>query len=194
MFDINITDLRLLKIIYKEEKIIIDKLTRLVVGVEFNQEIKVTMFEEKKRMERYIGQKLPSWIKGVALDSNEVLILCKDIEKEIEDIRKVILHECVHVILKKYRLPNWINEGCAVYFSGQYCDMSFCDGEIENPYNLDYMHENYYYIVSHVIKKLCDLYGEESIINHLRWGGDYENDYVFGKSVIGHILEMEKEK
>lgn len=193
MYSIEITDLRLLNVMYMDNNFLIERLSTLIEIVGFDQKIKILAFESKRSMERYFGNILPSWIKGVALDNNEVLVNCRSLEEINITLQEVILHECIHIILKKYRLPIWINEGCAVYFSGQYSTMGERQKEaLENPYDICYETDDFYYNSAYVIKKLCDIYGEKCIIQHFQECKNFEDDEILGKNAVEKLLRMEE--
>lgn len=75
---------------------------------------------------KYWGAKTPNWICGFARGKNKIYILSPLVSKKISghsksNIHKVVIHEIVHLFIKKMNLNSlaWLNEGLALFLAKQ---------------------------------------------------------------------------
>jgi hypothetical protein len=100
------------------------KLADTLGGEGWHQELAVEIFQDREDwIENHtaVSTKDPAtWIQG---DSGRVIRVVADKEKirTMEDLLQMIAHECVHHLIGKVyaggRLPAWLDEGLAMYFS-----------------------------------------------------------------------------
>lgn len=141
-----------------------------------------TKFREELRKFNY--EELPEWTVGIAisdksnpvsrveslsLEATRTIPLHKD--NTVEDLKKRIIHETVHVIHDEFlnyaydTVPTWASEGVATFLSGQYenpnltvpLDKIKKDDEVV-PY------QNYRYIFN----KMSELFSKDEILDILR--------------------------
>ncbi len=80
--------------------------------------------EEYKRRTRGV---LPEWSQAAAF-TNQGLVILRLVEaREVRESPQILLHELTHIFLADYyplgRIPVWLNEGMAEYFSGKTLDL-----------------------------------------------------------------------
>jgi hypothetical protein len=112
-----------MKVIRRMEKIR-SKLTDTLGGEGWHQELAVEIFQDREDwIENHTAvstEDPATWIQG---DSGRVIRVVADKEKirTMEDLLQMIAHECVHHLIGKVyaggRLPAWLDEGLAMYFS-----------------------------------------------------------------------------
>lgn len=135
-----------------------------------------------------LNEEVPEWVIG-CYNYNYIYILkqSKWRDKNTSTIGEVILHEAVHIMINsivKDICPLWLNEGMAVYLSGQgksiIEDKNIC---IKNPYELSYDDDLYYnsYIV---LKNIIDINSIDKVIEVLNQSEDIYEDSILGEKAV----------
>lgn len=139
--------------------------------------------EFKKEMSRLSGiEDIPDWSIGMAnskMDNKINRIDCLDLErireisyhsdKTIDDMKKLVVHEFTHICCDEYtnydeNIPFWVQEGVAVYLSGQHdnAELTVPIDDIKNDNMVPY--QNYRYIFN----KVVDNYSKEEVLGLFR--------------------------
>lgn len=94
------------------------------VGTELVDSVFIFITPSKQAFDQIVGKNIPKWTDGLASPMKNMIILKspKWIPPET-DINQIAIHELVHIILdratKGNPIPRWLNEGLAVYYSGE---------------------------------------------------------------------------
>ena len=167
---------------------------------EFSEKVEVMCFSNTSSIGAYIGEKVPSWIKGVACCKNRVLLVYPPVREVYSDestvYLKIFLHEYIHLAINKTfkgECPYWLNEGLAIFFSGQVDDMSKIPlSGMGNPYSLDYENDFFYEFCGCAVQALCNKYGEKSLIKYIKDCKDFINDIRLGKESLRMLFDEEE--
>lgn len=136
-------------------------------------------------LEKKCGCSLPSWVIGLSAGRRIWIVSKSQWENQKIDMEQLILHEFVHIVLNssvKEELPLWINEGLAVYLSGQYQDYKLEQSHIRafvDFYELSYGSENLYIIVAKMVVALMEHYGESFIVKELLECKNFQTSKIF---------------
>ena len=93
----------------------------------FDNRVYVKVDSSLAELSMRLGIPLPDWVKGVAM--NNVIYLLNPIawkQDGNDTLASIFIHEYVHTAVFgtfKTECPLWLNEGLALYFSGQYKTM-----------------------------------------------------------------------
>lgn len=117
--------------------------------------------------------------------------ICNFEDSEVE----ILIHEYVHLAIAnvfKKKCPLWLNEGLAMYLSGQYLktDVSQCKGDY--PYYSEGYSDDMFYLQSvYAVTKFADKYGIKYITDLAKNCDDFIGDDVFGIENIEALLFYE---
>ena len=170
MNNIILSDLKFLKYLYRDS--IISEINQLIDRFNFkNKKIYLNFEDDIYQCSKLVGHTLPDWFKGITI-GNQILIL-KYNEKyydNYKEFKKIIIHEIVHAILYNKLLceiPNWLNEGIAIYLSKQDEDLQYEKfleiGNTQIDYSTDYFYERSYALTKCIINQ----YGENKFFDNL---------------------------
>jgi len=94
------------------------------VGVELIDSAAVFLTPSKQAFNQIVGKNIPHWSDGLASPMKNMIILKspKWIPTD-KDINAIAIHELVHIMVDRAAkgdpIPRWLNEGLAVYYSGE---------------------------------------------------------------------------
>ncbi len=94
------------------------------LGVELIDSLAVFLAPSKQAFDQIVGKNIPNWSDGLASPMKNMIILKspKWIPTD-KDVNAIATHELVHIMVdravKGNPLPTWLNEGLAVYYSGE---------------------------------------------------------------------------
>ncbi len=192
--NIKIFDFKILKYI-EDYNLFSENVGKLRRTFNFTNTIYIHAFDSIEELSRKVSYKLPKWVVGTSYDNNILVINYTNQKNKVDTFSSLILHEFVHVILatiKKDRLPIWLNEGLAIYFSGQYKKYNFNNIDLcrrTNFYELNYC-SNYLYDKSiYILLKLIDKYGVAVILDELFICENFEGSRLFNNNNLCNILE-----
>ena len=98
------------------------------------KDVKIKIANTRKAYEKIVKRKTPAWVIGEIRSSKTILILSPLCWSKDAPMHKpgeeswLIKHELTHLYVKKYfkvaktKCPNWLDEGIAVFLSGQSYD------------------------------------------------------------------------
>ena len=102
-----------------------------VLGYYPQGRVPITLVSTHAELEQQAGGRRPTWVYGVALPDSLVMLTPLRFSPTFnghryEDLFKLVPHELTHLILAQIvgypgfrEMPQWLNEGLAVYLSGQ---------------------------------------------------------------------------
>ncbi|MCX7749833.1 MAG: hypothetical protein N2645_23535 [Clostridia bacterium] len=190
--NLSVNDYRLLK--YMEaDSVCTKRLLELRRQFGFSGKVRILLFDELTSFSLSLGHSVPFWVIG-AYRGNHIYLLDEACWKEREQgpLSRILLHEFVHILMH-YRTgglcPLWLNEGMALYLSGQ-CEVfgklkrSF-EGEI---YECSYETDGFYQVCGAAVAKLFEQYGSVKIMAKLCRNIDFAADEILGKKNMRRIL------
>lgn len=164
----------------------------------FYAKVHIKWFDSVTELQQYVGVPIPPWVIGTT-QKGSILIVNYELwrHKNLGTMEELITHEFIHLALQhklKSPCPLWLNEGMAVYLSGQIGSLVSEDYESDSQdvYNLDYSNENFYVISGLAVKKLVDCYGLHTIINRLLLSGSFMYDSIFGEQPMNSLFEQNR--
>ena len=89
-------------------------------------------------------------------------------------------------------MPVWLNEGLAVYLSGQYEDYQLENSHIRTEIDfsqLTYESQNLYIIAGKVVTALTDAYGTEMLIQELLTSEEIETSRIFNNENLNRVVK-----
>jgi hypothetical protein len=155
------------------------------------ENIEIIFVPSKKIMNSILGRKTKEW--EVASTNNEqgiIMLDRKNYESESchkyskEEYEMVLKHEIIHSItFAHYKLyfPDWLIEGLALYFSGQY-KLGSKPREFKNFISWDELNEGIYTECGFVIEILFEKYGNDKLFELLRSLRKNESQEIFNKN------------
>lgn len=159
--------------------------------------INIVVCDSHKDLEMSLGGKggnLPDWVVGLVEGNSIYLRNADDISKRDMQMEDVCYHELVHIFVNRFitGCPLWLNEGIAQLLSMKGgIDKEIIKTEMKNPYNLTY--ESGLYLYSRlVVKKLFEVYGKLTVIQHLKKCKNFEKDNMFGRDSIDNLIKNER--
>lgn len=127
-----------------------------------------------------------------AIAVNQMIYILED-KVEFENIEKIIIHEYVHICIAytfSTKCPLWLNEGLAVYISGQRDDIKMIrPNNIESLYEMNYETPNFYNIALYVVNELINKMSLSQIINIGRMCKSFKDDYWLGIETISKYIK-----
>ncbi len=163
----------------------------------FTGEVTLEEVPNLKTLERKVGGSLPEWVIGLSA-GKRIWIIKKNMWKNKKmDVSQLILHEFVHIALSqcmKKRIPLWLNEGLAVYLSGQYKDYKLEQSHIRAyvDFNeLSYQSEYFYIIAAKMLVALIKEYGINEVIKEIMLCKDFESSSLFQNENLNRIIQEE---
>ncbi|MCR1934569.1 hypothetical protein ACQX0N_11345 [Clostridium tepidum] len=161
----------------------------------FKNEVTIDVVDSLEELSDIVGISVPDWVIGISLPDS-ILILDHEKWKQSnnEKVENLILHEFIHVILNSKAqsiLPIWLNEGLAVYFSGQYENYKDKKPNINknfNFYNMDYSDGRLYHISIYIIMKLIEKYSIKRIVNETLKTKNFEQSKIFSNKNLLELL------
>ncbi len=176
-----------------------DQIVRIRQIFQFSSTVRIQQVNRKHDIEILVGGKVPDWVIG--LSAGRQIWILKESQWKHQDmnLRELILHEFVHIACNqslKRELPLWINEGLAVYFSGQYKSFKLKNFKINydmNFYDLSYEDENLYCISILLIRAFIQEYGETTLIEELKQNNAIEESVLLNNENLKRILINNRE-
>lgn len=152
------------------------------------EKIYIKQVNSLEELSLLLNEEVPEWVIG-CYKYNYIYILKKSKwrDKNASTIRELILHEVVHIMINntvKDTCPLWLNEGMAVYLSGQGRNIiENRNINIKNPYELSYDDDLYYnsYIV---LKNIIDINSINKVIEVLYKSEDIYEDPILGEKAV----------
>lgn len=190
---INFEDFKILKYITDIDEFSI-KIRNIRNKFGFYTNVNLYVYDSIDEISRTLNVNIPKWVTAMAVDD---VIFISDYsvwkEKDNTTFDKVIIHEFIHVIINnsiKSKVPLWINEGIAQYYSEEYKKYKLDGRELEKDiYALEVYSPSLYKHSAQTVKLLIDKYGEKYIINKIKNTYDFENDKILGAINIKRIIE-----
>jgi hypothetical protein len=149
----------------------------------------ILLVDSREEFDILVGKKTESWVVGTALGYNELLLLSPDsYEKESihkysdEEYFSLIKHELSHLfytILSKGAPPVWLDEGFAIYSSGQ---LSTKKKPKELKHFLEYyskVGEDVYSEAGFVVEALFKKYSKKKVLDFIKLLPKLNEEKVF---------------
>lgn len=94
------------------------------LGVDLSDTVSIFIAPSKKVFDQIVGQDFPKWSDGLASPWKNIIILKSPRWMPPEtDNEAIVIHELTHIIINRATrgnpIPRWLNEGLAVYYSGE---------------------------------------------------------------------------
>ncbi len=94
------------------------------IGVELIDSVAVFLTPSKQAFDQIGGKNIPHWSDGLASPMKNMIILKSPKWTPTDkDINAIAIHELVHIMVdravRSNPIPRWLNEGLAVYYSGE---------------------------------------------------------------------------
>ena len=87
------------------------------------KKVQVYLAESDEEYQRFYGWHVPEWSSGIAYTQQRIIILKPGVYYDPASYRMTLFHEIAHLFLhdglSAGKLPVWLNEGTAMYLSGQ---------------------------------------------------------------------------
>lgn len=161
-------------------------------GVEWNEDRpRITCAPDRKTIDGLKGEKTEDWVVGwVGTDNNIYVLSAENFEKESQHkfsekgYKELIKHELshcfyTHLFTNGKFIPIWLNEGLAVYTSGEEKQKVI---KFENFLKyFSYQDKDTYAEVRFVIELLIKNWGKENLLKLLRGIKDIETESDFNK-------------
>jgi len=92
--------------------------------IQLADSITIFLSPSQQIFQRLVGQHIPKWSNGLAAPFSNVIVLKSPSWLPHEnDSRAIIVHELTHLFVNKAAggkpVPRWLNEGLAIYYSGE---------------------------------------------------------------------------
>lgn len=161
----------------------------------FTSEVVIEEVYSLEVLERITGNRLPRWVIGLSAGKRIWVLDKSKWENQKMDLAQLILHEFVHIAINgtvKKKVPVWLNEGLAVYLSGQYEDYQLENNHIRTEmdfYQLAYESQNLYIIAGKVVTALADEYGAEILIQELLTSEEIETNRIFNNENLNRVVK-----
>ena len=161
----------------------------------FTSEVVIEEVYSLEVLERITGNRLPRWVIGLSAGKRIWVLDKSKWENQKMDLAQLILHEFVHIAINgtvKKKVPVWLNEGLAVYLSGQYEDYQLENSHIRKEMDfsqLTYESQNLYIIAGKVVTALADEYGAEMLIQELLTSEEIETSSIFNNENLNRIVK-----
>ncbi|MCL1790205.1 MAG: hypothetical protein FWG40_02420 [Peptococcaceae bacterium] len=177
--------------LYDGRIVVSDGLDRIRRVFAYKTRVMVYAFQDVQQLADYLGMDLPVWVKGTGF-GDKILVVGREgwIDDSEDSVFGVVLHEFTHLAVAESfaaTCPLWLNEGLAIYFSG---DSKFQDGENgvdgwakgEYPfYERNYDDgDEFYFRSARMVFRLIEMYGEKDLIDHCRKCLDFVHDSRVG--------------
>lgn len=160
----------------------------------FSSTVLVEEVPSLQALEKKCGCLLPPWVIGLSAGRRIWILRKSEWENRKIDMGQLILHEFVHIVLNtsmQKDVPLWINEGLAVYLSGQYQDYKLEQSHIRafvDFYQLSYESENLYIIVAKTIVALMEHYGQSVIVKELLECKNFQTSKIFCNENLNQVV------
>lgn len=196
MFDTNlrITSLKLLKDVESFAELG-TKVVKIREMFGFTSEVVIEEVYSLEVLEMITGNRLPRWVIGLSAGKRIWVLDKSKWENQKMDLAQLILHEFVHIAINgtvKKKVPVWLNEGLAVYLSGQYEDYQLENSHIRTEIDfsqLTYESQNLYIIAGKVVTALADVYGTEMLIQELLSSEEIETSSIFNHENLNRVVK-----
>ena len=196
MFDTNlrITSLKLLKDVESFAELG-TKVVKIREMFGFTSEVVIEEVYSLEVLEMITGNRLPRWVIGLSAGKRIWVLDKSKWENQKMDLAQLILHEFVHIAINgtvKKKVPVWLNEGLAVYLSGQYEDYQLENSHIRTEMDfsqLTYESQNLYIIAGKVVTALADVYGTEMLIQELLSSEEIETSSIFNHENLNRVVK-----
>lgn len=196
MFDTNlrITSLKLLKDVESFAELG-TKVVKIREMFGFTSEVVIEEVYSLEVLEMITGNRLPRWVIGLSAGKRIWVLDKSKWENQKMDLAQLILHEFVHIAINgtvKKEVPVWLNEGLAVYLSGQYEDYQLENSHIRTEIDfsqLTYESQNLYIIAGKVVTALTDAYGTEMLIQELLTSEEIETSRIFNHENVNRVVK-----
>lgn len=196
MFDTNlrITSLKLLKDVESFAELG-TKVVKIREMFGFTSEVVIEEVYSLEVLEMITGNRLPRWVIGLSAGKRIWVLDKSKWENQKMDLAQLILHEFVHIAINgavKKEVPVWLNEGLAVYLSGQYEDYQLENSHIRAEIDfsqLTYESQNLYIIAGKVVTALADVYGTEMLIQELLSSEEIETSRIFNHENVNRVVK-----
>lgn len=167
---------------------------------DFSGTVCLDMVYNLEQMQEKTGVCVPGWVVGISIGKRVVILEKSKWKDKSLDLGQLILHEFVHIALGygiRKNIPIWINEGFAVYLSGQYKDynLKVCSIEPEMDfYSLSYADDNLYDISVKILIMVIKRYGEKNVLREIIENSDLRHSEMLGNQTLHRIAEEETMK
>ncbi|MCL1852726.1 MAG: hypothetical protein FWF88_06790 [Peptococcaceae bacterium] len=146
----------------------------------------VDVFDDAQRMTDYLGFSIPVGVKGTGFN-NKILLVARNgwIDDFEDSIFEILLHEFAHLAVAESfaeKCPLWLNEGLAIYYSGEAKYRDSQGFKADYPYyEKDYADwDLFYFQCAQIVFRLIEKYGEQDFVIHCRKCRDFINDSIVG--------------
>lgn len=149
----------------------------------------LTMLEQK------VGVNLPKWVIGLSAGERIWILKKSEWQNQKMDVSQLILHEFVHIALGhriRRSVPIWLNEGLAVYLSGQYKDYKLEQSHIRtwvDFYGLSYESEHLYVVAAKTLIALVREYSLSGVIKELFSCEEFETSRLFHNENLNRVVQ-----
>lgn len=186
-FDLKLYDLKIINLFFNYDNYYFTKIQQIENLFNYRTFVTVISFSNNQELSACFVQNIPSWVKGIALDNKNILIVNNN---DLETLR-IVIHEYIHIVIDKtfaQQCPLWLNEGIAMYLSGQKMRITSSSLDINNIYDVNFENDNFYMIAYYVTKSIMDKYGECFVIKRAINCECFEKDEIFGIDNITKIV------
>jgi len=87
------------------------------------EHFQVYIMPTRKSFQRALRGELPNWTGAFAVPSQHLMVIKSPRWNSADDFNQVLIHELVHLvvhgIIGAHKLPRWIDEGMAIFYSGE---------------------------------------------------------------------------
>lgn len=161
----------------------------------FTGEVILEEVPNLKGMEIVAGGPIPGWVIGLSSGRRIWILRKSEWKNQKMGLCELILHEFVHIAVShgvSKDIPIWLNEGLAVYLSGQYKDYKLQESHIRAEvdfYRLSYESEHLYIIAAKTVTALAEEYGKEAVIQELLECEDLQMSEIFCNENLNRIVK-----
>jgi hypothetical protein len=161
------------------------KISRIREHFGFTGRVSVTVFDSARDLSNYLGFTVPQWVKGTGFGDRIYLVRREGWIQDFDDsIYDIMLHELVHLAVAQRfsaQCPIWLNEGLALFYSGQHSSLDFSACSADYPYyDKDYTDEMLYCQSAQIVARLIESYGALPFVEYCRRCTEFAHDSMVG--------------
>ncbi|MCL1918322.1 MAG: hypothetical protein FWG14_08405 [Peptococcaceae bacterium] len=181
-----------LKSLYSMRRELHHKISFIRRHFNYTDRVYVKVFESTRHLADHFGFRIPEWI--MATGFGDRLYLVK--QEQGNDgfggpILETILHELVHLAVAQSfsaQCPLWLNEGLALYYSGEYQSFDFSGCREEYPYyEKGYSDKDFYCQSAYVVARLIQRYRLWPFVAYCRKCTQFSQDPRVGVEGLRNI-------